>query len=112
MALVFQNIYLMVFSYIFTGLISTFINAAPNKRVIDYSYLEQIKDIAPAFLLSLIAGSFSLCVAHFNLPSIFTIFFEALVMASVYIGLSSFLHLEAFEYLINTARDFLGAKRR
>lgn len=112
MALVFQNIYLMVFSYIFTALISTFINAAPNKRVIDYSYLEQIKDIAPAFLLSFIAGVFSLCVAHFNLPSIFTIFFEALVMASVYIGLSSFLHLEAFEYLINTTRDFLGAKRQ
>ena len=112
MAFVFQNIYLMVFSYIFTGLISTFINAAPNKRVIGYSYLEQIKDIVPSSLLSLIAGFLSLCVAYFDLSSILTIILEALVMTSVYLGLSKMLHLEAFEYLVNSARDFLGVKRR
>lgn len=32
-------------------------------------------------------------------------------MGILYLGLSKALHLEAFEYLINTARDFIGTKR-
>ena len=51
MAFVFQSVYLMVGSYILTGVVSTFVNACPNKRVIGYSYLEQVRDICPAFLL-------------------------------------------------------------
>lgn len=111
MAFVFHNIYLMVFSYIFTGFIGTFINASPNKRVIGYSYSEQIKDIAPAFLLSAVAGACACAAGLFGLPSILTILLQAAVMFTFYLGLSKVLHLEAFEYLINTARDFIGAKR-
>jgi len=33
-------------------------------------------------------------------------------MAIVYFGIAGIFKLEVFEYLINTARNFMGAKRR
>ena len=51
-AFVLNDVRALVVSYLVTGVISTFVNAWPNKRVIGYSYGEQVRDIAPAFLLS------------------------------------------------------------
>ena len=48
----------------------------------------------------------------FNASSILTIVLEMFVLALVYLGLSKLLHFEAFYYLVITARDYLGAKRK
>lgn len=42
---------------IVTTLISSFINAHPNKKLIGYSYLEQIKDMLPAVLTATLMGA-------------------------------------------------------
>ena len=55
-AFVLKDVYLMVAMYMIAGIISTFVNAYPNKRVIGYSYSEQLRDIAPAFVISALAG--------------------------------------------------------
>lgn len=102
----------MVAMYMVTGIISTFVNAYPNKRVIGYSYSEQIRDIAPAFVISAIAGGFALFCGSFVASPGLQILVEVALMAIIYFGIAGIFKLEAFEYLINTARDFLGAKRR
>lgn len=43
-------------SAIFTTLIAGFINAWPNKKLLDYSYFEQLKDLIPNILLSGVMG--------------------------------------------------------
>lgn len=107
-----HDVYLMVAMYMITGVISTFVNAYPNKRVIGYSYSEQLRDIAPAFVISAIAGGLALFCGSFVASPGLQIFVEVAVMAITYFGIAGIFKLEAFEYLINTARDFLGAKRR
>jgi polysaccharide biosynthesis protein len=111
-AFVFKDVYLMVTMYMITGIISTFVNAYPNKRVIGYSYSEQIRDIAPAFVISAIAGGFALFCGSFVASPGLQILVEVALMAIIYFGTAGIFKLEAFEYLINTARDFLGAKSR
>ena len=111
-AFVLNDIYLMVAMYMITGIISTFVNAYPNKRVIGYSYSEQLRDIAPAFVISAIAGGFALFCGSFTALPALQILAEIAAMAIAYFGIAAIFKLEAFEYLINTARDFLGAKRR
>lgn len=110
-AFVFNNIYVLVGSALFTGIIGTFINSIPNKSIIGYSYLEQLKDIGPSFIFSLFAGFCALFVGSFLSNPYLAILIECLIMGILYLGLSKVLHLEAFEYLLNTARDFIGAKR-
>lgn len=107
-----KDVYLMVAMYMITGIISTFVNAYPNKRVIGYSYSEQLRDIAPAFVISALAGGLALFSGSFVTSPGLQILAEVAVMAITYFGIAGVFKLEAFEYLINTARDFLGAKRR
>ena len=111
-AFVLKDVYLMVAMYMITGIISTFVNAYPNKRVIGYSYSEQLRDIAPAFVISALAGGLALFCGSFVVSPGFQILAEVAVMAIAYFGIAGIFKLEAFEYLINTARDYLGAKRR
>lgn len=106
-----HDVCLMVAMYMITDIISTFVNAYPNKRVIGYSYSEQIRDIAPAFAISAIAGGLALFCGSFVASPGHQILIEVAVMAIAYFGISGIFKLEAFEYLIDTARDFLGAKR-
>lgn len=107
-----RDVYLMVAMYMITDIISTFVNAYPNKQVIGYSYSDQIRDIAPAFMISAIAGGLALFCGSFVASPGLQLLTEVAVMAINYFGIASIFKLEAFEYLINTARDFLGAKRR
>ena len=109
-AFVFNNIYVLVGSALFTGVIGTFINSFPNKSIIGYSYLEQLKDIGPSFIFSLFAGFCALFAGSFFSNPHLAILIECLIMGILYLGLSKAFHLEAFEYLINTARDLISAK--
>lgn len=110
-AFVLQDVYLMVAMYMISGVISTFVNAWPNKKVIGYSYLEQIRDICPAFGLSLVAGAVAYPIAFVGLPDIATIALQAVVMIAVYLLLAKLFKVEEFTYLHDTAKGIL-AKRK
>lgn len=43
-------------SQIVTSILSTFINASPNRKLLGYSYIEQIKDMIPSFALAVAMG--------------------------------------------------------
>lgn len=108
---VLRNLYAIVAGYIVTGVIATFINASPNKRVIGYDYLEQVRDICPAFVLSAVAAALSLVPALFGLPDVALILTQALVMLVAYCGLAALFRVEEFGYLVNTVRGMLSARR-
>lgn len=110
-ALVFKDVHLMVGTYMITDVIATFVNAYPNKRVIDYSYGEQLRDIAPAIVLSAAAGGLALLCGSVVTDDITCILTEAAVMAAAYLGLARFFRFESFEYLLATFREMLGCRR-
>lgn len=100
----------LVASYLVTGVLSTFVNAWPNKRVIGYSYVEQVWDIAPAFLLSGVAAAAAGFVAAIGLGAWLTVLVQIVVFAVVYLGFAAALRLEAFTYLLRTAYDFISGR--
>lgn len=109
-AFVLKDVYLMVAMYMLTGVISTFVNAYPNKRVIGYSYGEQLRDIAPAFALSVVAGMLALLCGSLVGNDVLRIVVDAAVMAVAYLGLARLFRLESFEYLLATLREMIGRK--
>lgn len=110
-AFVFQNVYVLVGSYILSGVISTFVNAWPNRKVIGYSYLEQVKDICPAFLFAAVSAAIAIPVGMVALPDVATILLQAAVMAAAYLGLSRLYKVEALDYLLATAKEVVVLKR-
>lgn len=107
---VMRDLRIIVGGYILNAFLCTIINASPNKRVIGYSYMEQVRDILPAFLLSALAGVCAYSVAFLALPDIVHIALSTLVMFVVYLGLSAIFHVEEFSYLLNTFKEM--KKRR
>lgn len=110
-AFVFQNVYILVGSYILSGVLSTFVNAWPNRKVISYSYLEQVRDICPAFLLAAASTALAIPVGMLGLPDISTVLLQAAVMAAAYLGLSKLFKVEALDYLLATAKEVIVLKR-
>lgn len=110
-AFVFKSVYVMVGTYMLTGIISTFVNAWPNRRVIGYSYAEQVRDICPAFLLAAASAALAWPAGLLGLPAIATILLQAAVMAGAYLGLARAFKVEALAYLVATAGELVGFRR-
>lgn len=109
-AFVLGDVGALVMSYLVTGVVSTFVNAWPNKRVIGYSYAEQARDIAPAFLLSGAAAVAAALVGSLGLASWASVLAQVGAFALVYLGLAAAFRLEAFTYLLRTARSFISSR--
>ena len=107
-AFVFQDVYILVGTYMICGIISTFVNAWPNKKVIGYSYLEQVKDICPAFVLAIVSGAIVFPISFLTLPDIAIIVLQAAAFAAMYIGLSKLFKVEALTYLLSTAKEIIS----
>lgn len=105
---VLRDLHLIVAGYMVSGVISTFINAAPNRRVIGYAYHEQIRDILPAFVMALASAGITLLVTLVNLPDPLTILVQAVVMVVAYLGISLLFRVEELTYLLGTLRDLAG----
>jgi teichuronic acid exporter len=84
-----------------TTLIGCFINAWPNKKLLNYSYFEQMKDILPSMMLSLVMGAAIYAVLLFNLSSYLTLMIQAIAGTAIYIALAFLFKLECFIYLKN-----------
>ena len=100
---------IMAFGILMSGILSTFINASPNKKLLNYSYLEQIKDILPSLLLSIIMGILIYPIIFLRFSDIITIFLQVMLGAIIYVALSYLLKLECFVYLLNI---ILNLKKR
>ena len=82
-----------------TTIISSFVNAAPTKKLINYSYFEQMKDILPAFALSILMLAAIYPITWLNLPNILIILIQVVLGIAVYVLGSVLFRLEAFTYL-------------
>jgi teichuronic acid exporter len=76
---VFYGVYAIALGQVLSGVISTFINAYPNKKLLNYSYIEQWNDIMPSLILSLVMGAvvysfkhLTIFIIRINLPIFFS----------------------------------------
>ncbi|MBR0415000.1 MAG: lipopolysaccharide biosynthesis protein [Clostridia bacterium] len=94
----------MALSLLVTSVLSQIINSWPNKKLMNYGYLEQLKDILPGILLAATMGGCVYCVNFLHLHNVITLLIQVPLGAVIYIGLSYLLKLEAFSYCLNTVK--------
>ena len=100
----------MAYSMLFTSFMSQLINSWPNKKLMNYGYLEQIKDMLPNILLSLFMGACVYCITFFNLGNIITLIIQVLLGVLIYVAGSIIFHIDSFEYCFTMMKGLL--KRR
>ena len=89
----------MAYSLLVSTMASMVINSWPNRMLLHYSLIEQLKDILPGIFISLIMGVCVLIIGILPLPVGGMLILQVCAGAAVYTGLSAFLKLESFEYL-------------
>ena len=108
---VMRDLYVIVGGYIINGIIATFINAAPNKKVIGYSYAEQIRDILPAFGLAAVAAVAAAPLSGLAMGPLAMVLVQCVVFSVVYLAVAAILRVEEFTYLVNTAMGFVRRRK-
>ena len=106
----FDSPMIIALSSALTTVISCFVNAFPNKKLINYSYLEQIKDILPNFVISIL-----MIIPLYFLKEIISnslvLLLAQLVMGIVlYILISILTKNKSFYYVFDTAMDIIKKK--
>lgn len=101
---IFYGVYAIALGQVLGGIIATFINAHPNKVLLEYSYAEQIKDIIPSLILSLIMGLSIYSIKYLDMNVWPTLIAQFCIGVVLYMGLAWIFKLECFRYLISTMR--------
>lgn len=97
----------MAYSLLLSSVLSQIINAWPNRQLLGYGYLEQVRDFASGILLAIGMGICVYLIGFLPLPAIVTLLFQIIIGAVIYIGVSALLKLEEFEYMLGMVKLFL-----
>lgn len=87
--------------------ISLFINSKPNKKLLDYGIKEQIFDVAPILLISMIMGVMTYLISFFHLSPWATLCAQLLVAVLTYFFVSAACQLEEFLYIKKIVLPYL-----
>ena len=100
----------MAYSMLITSFISQVVNAWPNKKLLGYSYLEQVKDMLPQIGLSIIMGMIVYFISFMNLSNLITLLIQVPLGVVVYSVFAMLLHVESYEYLVEMIKSFMKKK--
>lgn len=100
----------MAYSLLVTSVLSQIINSWPNRSLLDYKYLDQLKDILPSILLAVFMGVCIYSVSYLGLRDVVTLLIQIFLGIGIYFCGSVLLKLESFEYLLDLLKSIL--KRR
>lgn len=91
----------MVLSLLVTIVLSQITNSWPNKKLINYSYIQQIKDVLPSILLASFMGICVYCVKFLNLNSWLTLIIQVPLGVLIFVGLSIVFKINSFYYVLD-----------
>lgn len=100
----------MAIGQVFVTILSTFINAFPNRKLLNYNYFEQIKDLFPSLIISIIMFIIVYSFNFINLNMYILLFIQILVGVIIYFGLAYIFKLESLNYMIEILKSFSKKK--
>ena len=86
----------MAYSLLVTSLLNQIINSWPNRKLLGYGYIEQLKDIVPGILLSVIMGICIMPLKLLGFNNLLTILLQLVCGMFIYMAGSYLLKLEGF----------------
>lgn len=96
----------MAYSLLVSNVCSQIINSWPNRRLLNYSYIEQIKDILPSLFLSVAMGIMVWCVPLIGLSTLLTLIIQVILGIIIYLFGSITLKIDSFVYVKEALKSF------
>lgn len=111
-ATVFVSVEAMTYSLLVSTLFSMIINSWPNKRLLNYSFLEQMKDILPSILLAVGMGVVVYLIGFLTIPTSPLLLIQVICGGFIYLLGSSLLKLEPYTYLLGIIKPMIQKRRK
>jgi len=107
------NVYVMVSIKAFQDFLCTFVNAAPNKKLLNYSILDQWKDVMPPAVLAGVMCAVVMAAGKWLvfLPLLVRLAAQIVIGIGVYAALAGIFRLESFRFCLDGLRAALGSRR-
>ena len=106
----FHGVFFIALSNVFINVFSIFINSFPNKKLMDYGIKEQIEDISPYLLGSIVMAFAVYLVKYLCLGDIATIGLQIVLGVFLYYLISMLCKFEPYNWLIDTLRKVIFNK--
>lgn len=103
----FISVKALAYSFLLTSLISQLINSFPNKKLLNYGYLEQLKDILPGLFLAVAMGILVYPIQLLGMSYVVTLSLQVVMGAAIYLIGSIIFKLDSFLYLWKTVKSYL-----
>lgn len=94
-----------------SNFICIFINAFPNIKLLKYSFYEQIKDLFPNFIFSVLMGAIVFLVSRFNASVLVVLLIQIPLGIILYVLFAIIIRNESFIYLLNSIKEFRSKSR-
>ncbi len=101
----------MAYTLFATSILGQIINSWPNKKLLNYDYLAQLKDMFPQIALSCIMGGCVYCIQFIGLNDILTLALQFATGIAIYTLLSKLFKIESFNYIFDTILKVLNRKK-
>ena len=112
LATLFISVKAMAYSLLISTLASMIINSWPNKKLLNYSFLEQMKDILPSILLSVGMGIIVYFIGYLNIPILPLLIIQVGCGGLIYVAGSAIFRLEPFLYLTGIIKPMIQKRRK
>lgn len=94
-----------------TAPLGSFVNAYPNKKLLNYGFGEQMKDFLPSFVLAVVMGAGVYALSDFlEMSPILQLSLLTIIGLCFYLGVAKLLRFECLEYLVKSIKDFRAKK--
>ena len=105
------GVYAIAIGQVVNSIISSFINAYPNKVLLDYSLNEQLRDVMPSLIISLIMGGCVFLLNFLDFLAWQTLLIQVVSGGIIYIGLGKVFKMESYSYLVGTIKQLIKTRR-
>lgn len=101
------GILFMVIMKIITSITSSFINSYPNKKLLNYSYIEQWKDISKSFIISVVMMLIVYAMNYIKINIYILLLIQIIIGSIIYFGISYVSKSDSLMYVTNILKERL-----
>lgn len=103
-----HGVLMIALAYMASSFFNQIVNSYPNRKIIGYSWIAQMRDVLPSTLLAVFMGGCVYMVSFLHMGLLLQVLIQVLAGVLIYVFGSILFRIDAFYYLVNTVKDRRG----
>ena len=97
----------MLAGLIICSLFTQIVNAYPNRKLLNYGYVDQIKDILPGIFIAVVMGRCINPISMLEIPDVFILLLQIIAGGVIFLFLSIVFKVDSFMYLFKIGKEII-----